>query len=333
MNKPQFIDRLLADFRGLIVVCNILDGLNERMYEESFVQQFFDWWLSLYVYEGCGSINKMLATMSAIVFNNGYKGFRSGTPKPDFRLICCRNPRLNSVECELTTVIPVFVFKNIMSRNDLKRLISQGVEFPSDVRHPWVSEALDSLMELPDANRYISLGAGRTIGRENSLVWFTKKDHLDKILSKNMDHADRTRDSLGLVHRKSGDIMIALHFSNKVLKYIISGRPIFSDAGVHRRFKALADKTSNRRRSAWGYTTDLKSFADKKRYLDGLPERVANPIDENAMVEEPKIKFTPLGVVKQSRGNTADDNDECFANRLMNGRNIPSIKNEILNVL
>lgn len=333
LHTSKFLDRLLIDFRGQIIFCNILDGLNEKLYNTQLIRDFFDWWLALYLNQKGSSVNAMLATMETLVFENVPKGFRPGTPKPNFRLICCRQPRLNNTESELTTVIPVFVFKDIISRADQNRLISQGIEFPSDKRQPWSNEALKALMELPDVHRSIRLEAGRTIGRQHRLVWFTRRTDMDKVLSGCMNYADQTRDSLGLVHHESDEILIALHFSGKALKYVNSGRPAFSDAGTHRRFKTRADIASNRKRSAWGYTTDLRHFAAGRRYVDGLPERVADPIDEKALAEEPKISFTPLGKVTISRGNTKDDNDERFANRLLNGRDRSSIKKEILSIL
>ena len=40
----MFLNRLLGHERGIVVCCNILDGLDEGLYRENFVRELFDWW-------------------------------------------------------------------------------------------------------------------------------------------------------------------------------------------------------------------------------------------------------------------------------------------------
>jgi hypothetical protein len=326
----RFVDQLLADYRGQIIVCNIIDGLDENLYDENFIRNLLDWWKDLYLLQTSPSYSAMLLTLPILVFENVPNGFRVGMTKPNFRLICCRPIRLINDETKLTTVVSASTFRRIINKKDLDRLHSQGVEFPSHGSLPWNEEAINSLMKLPQTHRHIRLDAGETIGRY--LLWYTMKKDFEVVLSVVVDSADQSRDSLGLVQYKEGEILIALYFSGKALKNISSGRPTFSDAGTHTRFKTCADTSINRRRNTWGHTTNLRHFASGKQNLDGLPERIADPIDEKALENE-KIGFTPLGRVKVSRGDTIYDDNACFAKRLLKNRSVDILKHKIMRIL
>jgi hypothetical protein len=313
-----------------------MDGLSERLYDKEFVRQFFDWWLALYEHDrsALSPIEKMIGTMEALVFESVIPGgFRMGTRKPDFRLICQRQHRLSNKDSELTTIIKGFILKKIISEKDRQRLASRGIVLPSYEWQPWSDRAIMALIKLPDADRKISLKVGRTIGGLGRLVWFTRRKDLGKVLLNCTKYADQTRDSLGLAHHKSGEILIALHFSGKALQHVKNGRPTFSDAGEHKRFKTHADKASNRKRRAWGHCVDLSHLLANKHDVDGLPERIAYPINKKALVGSPKISFTPLGKVIDSRGDDTNDDDSCFANRLLNRRNVSTIRRDILNII
>lgn len=326
----KFVDQILSDHRGQIIICNILDGLDEGLYNKDFICKLLDWWKVLYSHMG-GSKSTLLSTLNALVFNQMPIGFRKGIIKPNFRLICCRKTRVINDDTELTTVIPVFVFKFIIHKKDMDRLHSQGVEFPSDEWQPWNEEAINSLMNLPDAHRKIRIDAGKTISKH--LLWYTIKKGFENALLKGTDYADQVRDALGLVHHEQGKILIALHLSGNALKYVNSGRPTFSDAGIHKRFKTRADKLTNKQRKAWGHTADLGHFASGKPCVDGLPERIAEPIGNNALIDSPEVHFTPLGKVKMSRGNTVNDNDQCFVAHLLKSRSVDKLKQTILSIL
>lgn len=334
LKTEQFLDMLLSDPRGQVIVCNILDGISENLYDEKFIKELFDWWQALYLKQKSRSLSAMLATLNTLVFENLPKGFRSGIKRPNFRIFCRRQiQHINTDESEFTTVVPVFILKVISSKEDLDRLLSQGIEFPLDERQQWKVDAINALMGLPEAHRKVRIDRGATIGRPPYVLWYTIKHDFEDILSTSGEHADKARDALGLVHHQSGKFLTALYFSGKALNHVSSGRPTFADAGTHFRFKTRADSEDNRKRSEWGHAADLEHFANGAPVIDGLPERISEPIGEKALAKASEIGFTPLGETKKSRGKTIEDDDARFALRLLNGRDTNKIKHEILGII
>lgn len=127
--------------------------------------------------------------------------------------------------------------------------------------------------------------------------------------------ADQARDRLGLIHIRTEDGALAvLRIPPAAIKSSRYARPIFADAGSHRRFKARADTVANRSRSTWATTADLERLANSKRSIDGLVERVVEPIQDATIGQ--RIFVQPLGRVTIERGGDPSDNDQAFATRL-----------------
>jgi len=332
LTKDVFLDKLLSDYRGQIIVCNILGGLNGSLYDTNYIKEIFSWWLDLCNYNKITSSHTIIAMLNSLVFENMPRGFRPHIPKPDFKLLCRRKTDLINDSNKLTTVVSTFIFSILISNDDLRRLYSVGVEFPSDYSQPMKDDALKALMDLPEADRVFRLKAGAAIGNKK-LVWFSMKDRMENILSSAVNSADAVRDVLGLVHRKPDDVIIALYLSAKVLNHVNCARPTFADASTNTRFKAIADEVLNRKRSSWGHTAHLDYFANKRSSIDGLPERITSPIDQAAMVDAPINRFIPLGKVTTLRGHTVDDDDAEYARRLLSVRNIHQLKVSMLGII
>jgi hypothetical protein len=333
VNKADFIDLLLGNDQGQIVLSNILNGLDEGLFEVAFVHMLFDWWIDLCDSKSYTTSTTVLAALNVLIFKSQPPGFRPHLIKPNFKLTCRRLSR-HSTDSELTTVVSAFVLGLIIHADDKRRLIAAGFEFPTSYDQAVSDSALAKLMALPELSRKIRLDVNSKIGGTD-LVWFTPRLGLERVLATMANCAEKARDMLGLANKKPGDVMIALHFSATALKYVTNARPTFADAGNEPRFKALADSTSLRKRKAWGYTANLDHFATGKIKLDGLPERVSAPIDKNALKEAPEIVFAPLGRVSTNRGHTASDSHAQFAIHLRNqkSRSTNDMRREMIAII
>lgn len=314
MTRSELIDLLLDNDQGRIIICNILNGLDEELFDDEFVRTLFDWWSDLCVATSSTSITSVLAALNALIFKSSPPRFREGITKPDFQIFCRKKSRFVN-GTEMTTVVSAFVFGLIIHPTDKNQLVVNGFEFPTSKDQVVNDSALSKLIALPESARRIRLNPSVSIGE--NLVWYTPRLELEKKLVSATNHANKTRDLLGLAHKKSGDVMIALHFDAAALKFVKNGRPIFADAGNEPRFKAVADNISARKNKAWGRTADLELFSSGKLKLDGLPERVCSPINHEALRACPEILFTPLGRVTSNSGETAYDSNSLFAQHLM----------------
>lgn len=158
----QFLDILLSDYRGQIVACNVLDGMSEKLYDTLLVQQLFDWWLSLCNRLGHTTPNRVLATLDNVVFGDYPGDFRTYAKKPDFLLNCRRKTRLINSHSHLTTVVSLQNFRDLIHNNDLRRLHTRGVEFPSGSYI--ADDSLNALINLSEDDRKVHLNSIKAIG-------------------------------------------------------------------------------------------------------------------------------------------------------------------------
>jgi hypothetical protein len=329
--KSSFLDKLLSVYHGQIIASNILDGLFERLYGVNFVGELFKWWISLCAFKNLTTPNTIIAGLNILVFENLPTAFPIPN-RPDFALICQRGTRLINNDEKLTTCVSSFIFSILISNDDLRILYSKGVEFPTNNIQPMKDDAISALMSLTEPERKVKLKDSAAIGNKG-LVWYTLEERLNNALSRTPNKADEARDILGLVHRRSDDVMIAMHISSKVIKNTLNSRPTFADATTHPRFKTKADKFSNIKRSSWGHTAHLAFFAEDKQIIDGLPERVCSPIKQSHMVVDPEISYTPLGKVITTRGHDIVDDDKEYGQRLLNRRTIHEVKSQLLGII
>ena len=333
--KQEFVNKLVADDLGRIVVCNVLDGHAEGHPMQSDVKQYFEWWIDLCVHQRLRSITKVLAAMDTLR-NGKYPGtFKPGVKRPDFRFRCPkRRPRKQRSFQELCSTVPALVLREVIDDKTRDALKAKSIHFPATHSSDWTDDFIRTMIDIPGSLRTGRFGAGKSIGRSGG-VWITGKPILDAKLNGYGQLADRVRDVLGLVHQKPPAVLVALHFPWAVMDKVRSARPTLMDAGSHKRFRAQADARHRRRMAAWGHTVDLAKLSAKAKNVDGLPERVCGEIDSGALAPTGEFGFTPLGRVTTERGHEMDThgNDAAFARRMARGRTNPELANALLEII
>lgn len=334
--KREFVNELVAENLGRIVVCNVVDGHAEGHLMKIDVKQYFEWWIDLCEHKGFKSIPSRLAAMKTLRNGKYPSTFMVGVKRPDFRFRCLkRRPRKQRRFRELCSTVSALVLREVIDDTTRDALAAKSIHFPANDRSDCTDDFVRAMMDLPDSLRTGRFGAGKSIG-PSDVVWITGKPILDEELDGYEQPADRTRDVLGLVHRQPPEVLVVLHFPWAVTDKVRSARPTFMDAGDHRRFRAQAGARHRRRMTAWGHTVDLAKVSAKAKNVNGLPERVCGEIDSGALAATGgKFGFTPLGRVTTKRGHDAHthDNDAAFAQRMANGRTDPELANALLEII
>ena len=135
----------------------------------------------------------------------------------------------------------------------------------------------------------------QTLGRPRSVVWFTRRRSLASALGRRDagNHAQRSRDRLGLVHHGRGAVLAALHFPAQLLRTRSSARPTFMDAADHLRFRAWPDGRRARSDRTWGRTVDLRALDRGEPSVDGCPERVTRDIPGKRSARKRAVRIRP----------------------------------------
>ena len=333
--KQKFVETLVAEDLGRIVVCNVVDGHAEGHFMKIDVKQYFEWWIDLCMHQRLRSITKVLAAMSTMRNGKYPSTFKAGAKRQDFRFRCPkRRPRKQRRFRELCSTVPALVLREVIDDKTRDELKAKSIHFPATHNSDWTDDFVRTMMDIPDSLRTGHFGSGKSIGRSGS-VWITGKPILDARLNGYGQPANRARDVLGLVHRQPPDVLVALHFPWAVMDKVRSARPTFMDAGDHRRFRARAGARHRRSMAAWGHTVDLAKVSAKAKNMDGLPERVCGKIDSGALAPTGRFGFTPLGRVTTERGHDADihGNNAAFARRMKNGRTDPELAKTLLEII
>ncbi|MCI0623351.1 MAG: hypothetical protein L0387_17115 [Acidobacteria bacterium] len=314
----HFVDRVLAYPQGQIVLCNVLDGLDQGLYDGHFVRQVLDWWRALFL-ERVKTVHKgrisprweqeeLMTSLDFCVSSNA-PDFRPGMLKPDFLSACVRKANMNVKSNEFVNVTSASSFiRHLLDERARRKLVGTGrVGVTSAAR----GKAVANFMSR--GKHTVLLRVGATVGRPGRVLWLTPVKNIEADLVNGA--ADRVRDRLGLINYNDlGVALLALRLPGTVIASTVNGRPTFADAGSNARFKTRADTTANRRRSAWGHTADLDKFARSMRVIDGLPERISRPLISDDVRTLP---VAPLGRISVVRGTTSGSDDhDTFAKRL-----------------
>ncbi len=334
MNKgvKGFVAKLSSHDRGIIILCNMLDGYEDGLYGKEFIRVLLDWWAALYVWriksEGLPTAKeleaeRLLGTLNMLLFQPWPVGFRAGLARPDFRLACIANAPATDCDIQYLNVqLQQTVFDFFLKPDALSRVVAKG-GMPLH-REPGFRRKI-SKVDLAATD----FKDRQLLGREREVVFVTPAEGLKKIMSK-PKMASMARDVLGLIHQKDSMDLVALSFACPAIEPSKSARPSFADAGGHRRFKALASQASNKADRSWGYTVDLDLFHKSAADIDGLRERVTFPFAFDDMKD---ICLYGLGTVDGTRGQSANDSDVAFATRLRGKRSAANVKSAIWKLL
>lgn len=330
MASPAFIDLLLASFRGQIIACNILDGIESGAVSEAFVGQVLNWWEHLVAHAGYTSPIQVVLALN-VVRDRSYPAALPGSvTAPEFRFK--GSTTVGNTNGMVGCVMPAGLIGKVCTKADRDRLYALGAEIPTTYLTPWTQHALDALLDLDDADRKITLDAGQSIG--SNTIWVTTKTSLDNTLRncRNLERADKARDILGLVHRNKDEVLAALFFPASILSTLNSARPTFVDAGDHSRFKTTADSSRARAEASWGWTANLEKLYHSKSVLDGCRERVCSAV-RHSDVPGGAVSFIPLGILMMPRNDTVGVNDDRFAARLSRGKTVGEIRTKLIAVV
>ena len=342
----RFIDRLVAHARCRIVTCNVLSGLDNKLFDKVFVRQFFDWWAALFEWriknEELAQLSlareekELIGTLDLLIFEPKPKKpikFRPEDSKPEFLLKCERVPRLKSVADGYAHVTDSWTFLTFIVHEDGRRKLAGTA--PGVSLGEVTDDEQEALAGTPCPVDKMMLRPGAMIGKPEGLLWITLWEEV-QVGTKLHNPANHVRDLLGLVDHIEGDRLIALRIPATIIdprqsKCERSGRPTFADAGGrHPRFKCGADTIKCQQRSAWGFTANLAAFAQGDPILDGVPERVRSSVTTDALGD---VDFIALGTVDMTRGNTHTDDNNAYADRLCAARDQDALKRELLQVL
>jgi hypothetical protein len=314
MNNHDFIDKLLQKPLGVIVLCNILDGLDAGLYGENFVRDAMDSWREDFLRrEGENEDKRLSGSLDSLVTR---PASASGRPAPCLRLRC----QVTVAEALAATsyahsMLADSFIRHVLHPDDQAFLVREGVlgtgPTPRFLEH--------------SISQTVRIGHAKCIGSPfipDKVVFLAPFDDVSPLLA-NASKANAVRDRLGLVHRKRDDELVLLELPGKDLAVLQQGRPSFVDAGSHRRFKAVASNAVNQGKADWGFTLDLEGFANTGAPTDGVRERVCEQISADRVSS---IRLHPLGrVTSADRGTSPMDDNEAYAKSICGGRSLEAI--------
>lgn len=113
--KREFVDALVAEDLGRIVVCNVVDGHAEGHLTKIDVKQYFEWWIDLCAHKNFQTIEARLAAMNTLRNGKYPSTFKAGAKRPDFRFRCPkRRPRKQRKFQELCSTVPALALREVI---------------------------------------------------------------------------------------------------------------------------------------------------------------------------------------------------------------------------
>lgn len=340
MDKIDFLDCLLECPRGQIVLCNMLDGLDEELFAQDFVRDVFNWWHDYFLFRfpntgDCNTENELLATLDLLLFELTPPNYQHVTTRPDFHFACGYATHDEDDNGYLhVTDVHGFIFHLMASEARDRNLddITISPE-PTDKEVAGFNLKKPRKIRLKEKN---ADGSPMTLGRKGRGLWFTSADQLPGNGKVTLS-ADNVRDYLGLVHYVKDTALMTIRLPAYILKTAKTGRPTFADAGGHTRFKARADLPKHQKNKAWGYAADLDSFATSGKTIDGWPERIAAPLPTSHFPKR-AVETLPLQTLAHTRGLKDKppnrDDHQAFAERLLaRHTDLNNLRNRILVII
>ena len=323
LTTAQVVERLLETVGGQIVVCNVLTGIQNGLVDSVWAAEALALMGEIGSDADYADPTRLLGLLDDL---RTRPSTASSSGLPDIKLGSTDAPA--PFEVEVTSVLPAWLLGKLMSRDDKRRLMRENLALPrsrGDVLSP---RMVNKWRNEPAEVRTVRANPAAELGRQDDVVWFTRRSALKEALAAVPDslHAQRARDVLGLVHQQEGAMLAAMHFQPPTLSACPSARPTFADAGGrHTRFKAWPDDELARRDRSWGRTVDLRALNAHAASVDGCPERIARSTRGDALANGATFEFELLGTVQA----TADQGDADFATRLSNGRSAAELGTEL----
>lgn len=160
--------------------------------------------------------------------------------------------------------------------------------------------------------------------KERPMFWITCAKNIEMDREKRDSNiGNNVRDRLGLIHHKENTYLMELEMSSDLIKKS-THRPTFVDGHNHLRFK-IVKKVRSSDYEDWGFTADLNMLANCCSEIDGVPERVVEPLSINKNII---IKY--IGRVDFERGKSKNDDDETFLKNISAGVSISRVKKYFL---
>ena len=317
LNADQVIDRLLQCAAGQIVACNIVAGIENGLIDRRWVSEVLALMGALGDLDGYAEPMQFVRALDDLKTRTYPPNASLPMEQPDIRMHGAAEP--TPFEVEVSCVLPAWVLGKVMSSEDKRRLAREGLAMPTSPTDFLADSTIDEWRNRPRSARTAHLDPASSLSREqHSVVWFTRRDALAEALAAEdaIDHAQRTRDLLGLVHHQQGVMLSILHFPPRTMSACLSSRPTFADAGSHARFKTWPDGDAARKLLDWGNTVDLRALDAAATSVDGCPERVTKTFEGRSLSNNGTFEFDLLGAVQTPLGRS-DAADAAFANRLM----------------
>ena len=319
------IDLLLAKPVGIIVACNILASLDEGLLSCTKVEEFLTKCLEAFKEDKVPTTEELIVQFEDVA--RGERPF-SGSGGSMFVLACTKRTTSIKDDREFSTITEVGTFKEHLV---LDSALADGhASFLSnpDPTDPALKDAIDKLNGRTDFYR-----PGARLGGNPArpLFWIVPTDRLSEERTKTRaeDLGDAFRDLLGLIHYEDKVPLVEICIPGDRMRSHKHARPTFADAGTNVRFRPYKD-AKHPKRSGWGCTVHLLRFVNGDKIIDGVPERVVEPIAFNSHLG---VRFEFVGFTKTVRGNSAKDNHTAFYKRLHHGTKLSILRSTLLDIL
>ena len=315
--KERMIDLLLKEPIGRIVACNIFAALEENLIKRELLKTFLENCLQAFTEVTVLTTEDLIGQ-----FEDVARGDRPISNRRQFLFACTKRTTAMTEDSEFSTVMEIGTLNGyLISDSALADGHASFVSNP-DPTDPMLRDAIDLLNGRTDiyrSNAYLGGNPNRP------LFWITPSEML---LAERRDNSlenlgDAIRDLLGLIRYEDSIPLVELRIPGNRLRCQKHARPTFADAGTHRRFRIRPDTSRARQRSGWGCTVHLRLFANGNTNINGASERVVDPAALNADLD---VEFEFAGFTETTRGNTIEDDDAAFAERVCYGINLSELK-------
>ncbi|MBF0141711.1 MAG: hypothetical protein HQL74_15740 [Magnetococcales bacterium] len=328
--KWLYLKRVADNPFGWIVLCNLLDGLDQNLFGKEFAAGLLLGWMREYARQREQDNRKLRAGQSLFRHRSKEEILRDSfdtvcgapmngvswpeCPKNGFRVHCQR---------ALHNQPPLENYINITDARDFVDERMHSEEKTKLSGELWFNGVLGTTYMAWDSWRPVDKTAVRlnplgpsgdaaTIGNPAKVLWITPEEEVREFIGRALP-ADGLRDALGLLHFYNHQLL-AITLPKVTVEGQEHGRPTVADAGSHRRHMAHSSCRADGKVMPWGWTANLDKFANGASHIDGLPERVAKPVP---VVNLPAVDVQALGSCGPERGLSAGvDDDEKFARML-----------------